>query len=343
MKRTAPFPGIFPLLFLGAGIFLAALASCTTWGASAEEYYSLGMAYFELGRFDEAEQWLNRARAANRTQTASEYNLGRIAFEAGRYEDAAKYFEAVLKKDPGNIMALNAAAYTRIKTGDLEAAEGYYQRVLALVPESADDGYNYALVLYAIEKYAEAEAVLGAHEFALLDNNDVLLLYARSQAAQDKIEAADSYAQWLANNSDPKVRYEYAGILEKAELYARALEEYRTALSGLSQDSADLKKTDIRYALARLLLIADAESAEGITELEAAVSEGFSGIETLEELLKDTRISAANRESLQTLIGSTRRALEEAALAETDQAGEQSAEEELEADVEGGSGGPDEG
>jgi tetratricopeptide (TPR) repeat protein len=344
MKRFVPFSGSFFPLFLAAGLIAGALVSCTTWGATAEEYYSLGMAYFELGKFEEAERWLNRARAADRTQSASDYNLGRIAFEAGRYEDAAKHFEAVLKKDPRNVMALKAAAYTRIKTGELEAAEGYYERVLALVPESADDGYNYALVLYAIKKYAEAEAVLGTHEFALLDNNDVLLLYARAQAAQDKIEAADSYAQWLANNSDPKVRYEYAGILEKAELYARAMEEYRTALSGLAQDSTDPKKPDLRYAIARLLLIADAESAEGVTELQTAVSEGFSDMAVLEELLKDTRISAANRGSIQTLIDSTKRALEEAASTETEQAAEDEAPEEgLEADVEGGSNGSDEG
>jgi tetratricopeptide (TPR) repeat protein len=352
MKKSAPFPENFPLLVLAAGLLFVTLGSCATWGASAEEYYSLGMAYFELGKFEEAERWLNRARAADKTQTASDYNLGRIAFEGGRYEDAAKHFEAVLKKDPQNVMALKAAAYTRIKTGDLEAAEGYYQRVLALVPESADDGYNYALVLYAIEKYAEAEAVLGAHEFALLENNEVLLLYARTQAAQDKVEAADSYAQWLAGNSDPKVRYEYAQVLEKAELYARALEEYRMALEALSQDSTDPKKTDLRYAIARLLLIADAESAEGVTELEAAVSEGFNGVTALEELLKDARISAANRGAIQTLIDNTKRALEKAALEETDQAAsaetersaeDQTAGEGLETDVEGGSDSSSEG
>jgi tetratricopeptide (TPR) repeat protein len=345
MKKTSPFRERFFSLCFVLGLFMAILDSCATWGASAEEYYSLGMAYFELGKFEEAERWLNRARAADRTQTASDYNLGRIAFEAGRYEDAAKHFEAVLKKDPQNVMALKAAAYTRIKTGELEMAESFYERVLTLVPESADDGYNYALVLFAIKKYAKAEEILGAHEFALLDNNDVLLLYARTQAAQDKVEAADSYAQWLVNNSDPKVRYEYAQVLEKAELYARALEEYRTALDGLSQDSADLKKPDLRYAIARLLLIADAESAEGLTELEAAVSEGFADTAALEELLKDERISAANRGNIQTLIDRTKEAAREAAAAEADQAAEKTAPagEGLETDIEGGSDSSDEG
>jgi hypothetical protein len=189
--------------------------------------------------------------------------------------------------------------------------------VLALVPESADDGYNYALVLYAMKKYAAAEEILANHPFAPADNNDVLLLLARTQAAQNKVAAADSYAQWLADNSDPKVRYEYAQVLEKAELYARALEEYRTALNSLAQDSADPKKPDVRYAIARLLLIADAESAEGVAELKNAVSEGLTDMALLEELAADERISAANRESIKTLIDETERAIAAAVAAES--------------------------
>jgi predicted Zn-dependent protease len=177
-----------------------------------------------MGKYEEAEKWLNRAKAKNRTMTASEYNLGRIAFETGRYDEASKYFESILRRDPGNVIALKAAAYTRIRSGDIEMAALLYDRLLFLVPESADDGYNYALVLFAMKKYDKAEAVLKSHEIALLDNNDVLLLYARCQKEQGKPEAIDTYASWLINNSDTKVRYEYAQLLEDQELYARALE-----------------------------------------------------------------------------------------------------------------------
>ncbi|MDR1239066.1 MAG: tetratricopeptide repeat protein [Treponema sp.] len=338
MKKIAFSPPSL-LLVCAAALTVWAFGSCAGWAASAEEYYSLGMAYFDMGKFEEAEKWLNRAAAADKTHAASEYNLGRIAFETGRYEDAAKHFDAVLKKDPQNVMALKAAAYTRIKTGDFGIAEGYYQRVLALTPESADDGYNYALVLFAVKKYAEAEETLAAHEFTLPDNNEALLLYARAQAAQNKIEAMDSYAQWLVNNSDPKVRYEYAQILEKAELYARALEEYRMALAGLSPDSTDPKKADLRFALGRLLLIADPENEEGIAELKNAVSEGFADTALLEELAQNERISRARRESVRALIDEAKRV---AAGLEAQKIEAENAEP-LETDVEGRTEGPGEG
>jgi tetratricopeptide (TPR) repeat protein len=278
--------------------------------AKAAEYYSLGMAYFDLGRYEEAERWLNQARVLDKTRLASEYSLGRIAFETGRYEEAVKIFESVLKKDPNNIMALKAAAYGSIKTGEFDKAEELYQRVLALVPESADDGYNYALVLNAINKPEEAEEVLAKYPFALLDNKDILLLYARSQAAQNKPEAVDSYNQWLINNSDSQVQYEFALVLEKNGQYARSLEEYRKILTALPGDAAadqnksgnELRRSAIQFAIARLLLIADSENPQGLTELNLAISEGYSDTEALNKLLQDEKVTDSAKEEIRKII-----------------------------------------
>jgi len=288
--------------------------SCASWGAaSAEEYYSIGMAYYDIGKYDEAEKWLNRAKFKDRTKNASEYNLGRIAFEAKRYDDAIKHFEAVLKKDPNNVLALKAAAYTYIKNDNIEKASAMYKRLLVLVPESSDDGYNYALVLYAMKKYDEAEQVLKTYEYALLDNNDVLLLYARAQKEQGKPEAIDTYASWLVNNSDAKIRHEYAQLLESQQMYARALEEYRTTYAALSSTSVDPSKPEVRFTIARLMLTADVENTEGPTELQAAVSEGYNNFEEMDKLLDDGRISTANKAEIRKIISEGKKAAEEKA------------------------------
>jgi tetratricopeptide (TPR) repeat protein len=266
------------------------------------------MAYLELGKYTEAEQWLNRAKAVDKTKVASEYNLGRIAFETKHYAEALTFFEKLLKKDPVNLMVLKAAAYTHIKMGNIEQAEALYQQVLALAPESADDGYNYALVLYAMEKYGQSEQALAAYPFALQENKDVLLLFARAQKAQQKPEAVDSYAQWFEANgekSDPQVRFEYASALEAGGFYARAVEEYRTLLKELPQQtvlSQDLSPSQVRYTLARLLLIADSENEEGITELTTAMREGFDDRDTLETLMAEEGISETHKAAIRRLI-----------------------------------------
>ena len=294
-------------------IFLCPLFSdCAGMAVSAEEYFSIGMAYYELGKYEDAEKWLNRAKAADKTMAASQYNLGRLAFERQRYHEAAGHFEDILKKDPNNVLALKAAAYTRIKTGDIEIAEKYYGKLLELVPESADDGYNHALVLYAMEHYEETEKVLEKYPYAIEENNEVLLLYARSQKAMNKVEAIDNYAKWLNVNSDAKVRFEYAGLLEQQELYARALEEYRKIISENDGSDSEPKQSDVRFALARLLLIADSESGEGITELETAVREGFNDIDAVRELLDSGKAGAVNTNSLTNIINNMQRASEAA-------------------------------
>jgi len=294
------------------------LGSCASWGAaSAEEYFAIGMAYYDMGKYEDAEKWLNRAKARDRTKNASEYNLGRIAFEAKRYDEAVKYFESILKRDPNNVLALKAAAYTHIKNGDIDNASKMYKRLLVLVPESFDDGYNYALVLFAMKKFEEAEQVLKTYEFALLDNSDVLLLYARAQKEQGKPEAIDTYASWLVNNSDAKVRHEYAQALEGQQMYARALEEYRTVYKDLSSSSVDPSRHEVRFTIARLLLTADPTNAEGIAELKGAVEEGYNNFDEIEKLIDDERVSAAGKKEILAIVTEGRRA-EESAKAEAE-------------------------
>jgi len=294
------------LLFFSSLLLFA--AGCAGSAVSSEEFYSIGMAYFDLGKYEDAERWLNRARQANRTMIASTYNLGRLAFERQRYDEAARHFENILRRDGDNVLALRAAAYTRIVMGDIESAQRHYARLLTLVPESADSGYNHALVLYAMGRYTDAEEVLERFHIALMENSDNLLLYARCRAALNKVEAIESYAAWLETNTSPKVRYEYGQTLEKHEFYARALEEYRRAYSDSTAASADPKRSDIRFAIAKVLLIADGSSREGITELQGAVTEGFNNAAAVEGLL--TRVSAANRDSIRNIIGTMRQAAE---------------------------------
>jgi Tfp pilus assembly protein PilF len=297
--KTPILVSVLVLLWFSAGI-----TACAAMGAaSAEEYYSIGMAYFDMGKYGDAEKWLNRARSVDKTKLASEYNLGRIAYELGHFDEALKLFEKVLARDKDNVLALKAAAYTRIKTGDLLAAETLYSRVLKLEPESADQGYNYALVLMALDKNEQAEEVLLKYKITMAENKDTLLLFARVEKALNKVEAADAYSQWLQDNTDAKVRYEYAQVLESAEFYVKALEEYRAVLEALPQGTAKtLDRTEVRFTAARLLLIADPEKTDGITELETAVTEGFSDTEKLTALLEEPGISDANKDDIRRVI-----------------------------------------
>jgi tetratricopeptide (TPR) repeat protein len=311
-KELSKFKAFLFLAFFVPACFI----SCATKGAAqAEEYFSIGMAYFEMGKFAEAETWLNRARAADKTMLASEYNLGRIAFETGRYEEAAVYFENILKKDTDNEMALTAAAYKKNKNGDMEKAEALYSRVLELIPESADDGFNYALVLYGLKKYEDCERVLNKYPFALEEKAPSVLLLARAQREMNKIEAVDTFAKWSVVNagaSNPQGFLEYALVLEKAELYARALEQYDEAIKALTKDTETLKKNAIMFEKSRLLLAVDPDNEEGLKEFTGAVDEGFSDIEAIEALVLDERINQHHRDEIKRVLDSLKAKTDEA-------------------------------
>jgi tetratricopeptide (TPR) repeat protein len=281
------------------------------------------MAYFDMGKYEDAEKWLNRARSVDKTKVASEYNLGRIAYEMGRFDEALTLFERVLARDKDNVLALKAAAYARIKKGDLAAAETLYSRVLEMEPESADQGYNYALVLMALDKPEQAEEVLLKYKITMAENKDTLLLLARVQKTLNKVEAMDTYSQWLQDNTDAKIRFEYAQVLESAQFYAKALEEYRAAL----EDSKALDRAEVRFTMARLLLIADSEKTDGITELDTAVTEGFLDAEKVKALLDEAGISAANKDEIRRVIGDIEKA--KAAAAEKKAAAEKTESETL--------------
>jgi tetratricopeptide (TPR) repeat protein len=202
---------------------------------------------------------------------------------------------------------LRASAYTKIKLSDIEGAESYYERVLRLVPESYDDGYNYALILFAMDKTGRAEEVLLKYDLIIDSNSDAVLLLARVQAKLNKVEAVDNYNRYLQVKPDNKVRFEYAEVLEKNEFYARAQEEYDAILeelpSGESSDGeGDLTRPQILFAVARLLLIAEADSDSGVTALSRAVEEGFKDIPALQAMLEEPKITDAQKEEIRRVI-----------------------------------------
>ena len=294
-----------------ASVFILILfSSCASqreaWDITrAEEFFSIGMAYFEIGRFADAETWLNRARAVDRTLVASEYNLGVIAFETRRFGDAARHFENVLNRDPDNVMALQAAAFMLIRNGEFERAEAMYNRILELIPESANDGFNYALVLFGLERFDESEEVLKRYPHALEENPAAILLLARAQKAQDKVEAIDSYANWLLIHTgapNPRGLFEYAQVLEKAGHYARALEKYDTAMEALERDTPTFTNAMIRFRKAHLLLSVDPDNIEGMTEFSLAIEEGFSDTDIIAAMLTDDRITSDNRDEIRRVL-----------------------------------------
>ncbi len=279
----------------------ALLAACATAGPSVppEDYYSLGTAYFELKRYAEAEKYFSLAARDVKTRPAAEYQLARIQYERGDSEGAARRFERLLEADPENTLALRAAAYSWMKAGSYEDAIRLYGRLDLLLPESPDSRFNYALALAEAGRLVEAVDRVLPYLERKPEDRDAQLFAARTERKLARPEAIDRFKTALDLKDEAPVRFEYAEVLESHGFYARAVENYEKVLSTGLQANASPSPASVRFALARSLLIAG-EAERGVSELEAAVKDGFADREALSALAADERITA--REQVRTIV-----------------------------------------
>ena len=84
-------------------------------------------------------------------------------------------------------------------------------------------------------------------------------------------------------------------------------------MSELSADTETLKRSGIRFVIARLLLVSDGENTEGITELTEAIRAGFDDKETIDALINDERLSTSSRDEVRRTIDDAKKPAQEAA------------------------------
>lgn len=82
------------------------------------------------------------------------------AFRDGRYEEALEAFKALLETNPQSSLVLRYAGLAALRTGQAEAALGYFDRAVAAEPTSAAAHFNRAQALLTLNRRDEAVAAL---------------------------------------------------------------------------------------------------------------------------------------------------------------------------------------
>lgn len=221
------------LLILAAAFLLT---GCS--GKSAGDYYKEGMAYFDSGNYEKADESLKKAIEKNKERADYYTGYALNLIELGKYEDAVIYFErSILDKDNAIVRRNNKKAYR---------GEGiaYFK------------AHDYET---AIEKFDKALAI---HE---LDDMNLDILSYKGKAQENSglyKEASDTYTKIIEENKNSGQAYKIrADIYRKMKEYDKSLADYDKAIK--------LDSRNYDFYIGKYLLLLDRKEEDSAKEVLA--------------------------------------------------------------------------
>jgi tetratricopeptide (TPR) repeat protein len=162
---------------------------------SAEACYGLGSVDLRLQRPDDARQSFERAlKIPPRypdTWTNAWNNLGVIATQMGHPEEAIKNFQAAVRQDPKNLLALNNLGNAYRQQGQWPEAREALGRALQLSPDDAEANYSMGMVFARLD---DAQSAYNYLQKALVNRpdypealNNLGILYVRTRRLNEGI------------------------------------------------------------------------------------------------------------------------------------------------------------
>lgn len=279
MPGTAT-PAARPALALALSLLLFSCAS-TQVPDLAQEFYDIGNAWLEMGKWDKAGSAYEKALFYDRTLVAASYNLARALIEAGSYPKALEILNELLSEDGDNVRLITLRAYALYRSGDDLAALDAYRRASELNPYDAATLRNLSLLLERAGRDEEALALL-RELYAVDPSNDTILrrLALLEAKEADSESAEELLTAYLARKGDDlEVLRRRATLREGRELFALALEDWTALVKAQDADA------DAWFHVARIRLVVAGDGAGGLEALRKALDAKYSDAESAAALL----------------------------------------------------------
>jgi tetratricopeptide (TPR) repeat protein len=129
---------------------------------SPEDYYRLGLAYFQTGDLTSAEEAFSQMQKANPTDFKADLYLGHVMADAGRFDEALAHYKAAVEKNSASVEGLVALADLQIKSERYTEAAGNLAKAIALGDHRPQVYYNYILALMNGKDQKSVRAALKA-------------------------------------------------------------------------------------------------------------------------------------------------------------------------------------
>ncbi len=251
-------------------------------GEFARNDFTLGVAMFQHGYYEQAAVSFEQVVAARPNDPEAHYNLGTLNLRRNNFAEARRYLQQTLTLKPDYPEAWNNLGMMAAQDGRPDEAIADFQKSLALRPTYATALLNLGNVYRHQRSFVAArESLTSALNLQPDDpeaNYSLGMLYAQQNEMQ---QAADYLRQAIALRPDyPEALNNLGVLLVREQEYARAEEQFQTCIRlvpGFDQSYLNL---------ASLYLV--------LHEKEKARS-------ALEELLRQHPESAAARRGMETL------------------------------------------
>jgi len=168
----------------------------------APAYNVLGLVYAELHDDKAAEASFQRALRANPLDSDSNNNYGQFLCQRKREQESIKYFLAALRNPlytKPDTSWVNAGVCAR-QSGDLAAADDYFQKALKVRPGQPQALFQMADMAYKRKNYPEAKSYLTRLQREITPGAEVLWLALRVERQLGDHNAEASLAFQLRKN-----------------------------------------------------------------------------------------------------------------------------------------------
>ena len=247
----------------------------------ASQFYDLGNAYVELGKYDKAVTEFQAALNIDPGFVKADYNLALAYAHAKRTADAIAILKRLLISDPENTQVLSALGWVYHLAARDDDALAQYAMVVRLSPADLNALYNAGIILWKLKRPQEAMEKFTTLLAKAPDDTDAL--YAAGSlllSLDDAAGSADMISRYLEKKpSDPEALFLFAAAAERQKKYAQAMAAY-DKITGI-----DASQGDAWFGEARLLLTVVEDPQRGLEALRKALGAGFKDVKAVQALL----------------------------------------------------------
>lgn len=247
---------------------------------SAEMNRTLAFSQLGLGRTELGQASLEKAFAANPADTRAGTTLSMLYMRQGKVQKALQTAEAMVKREPANLTALNFLGSIKGATGDKAGARAAYTQVLVKDPAFHPSALNLARLDIGEKRFDEARRRLDGMLSKRNNDADVLFEYGMLEQRAGRMAEAIRYLQKAGEVQRRDIRPTLALI--DLHLSQRQNEQALNVAKTLASKKPD--NLAVQLSLARsYLALGDAGNARSV----------LTGASRLAEFDADTQVAIA--------------------------------------------------